>query len=245
MRAILSFVRTTLIGLACFATFTAALCIALSIAIAGPPTAAEMAGARELLAELSRALGDGMRRGRDDGCGSGSVCADAERYQVEMAEAQPAEVTPPRSAAEIAVAVEEPRADPSELLGPGDVAVAPARVDRVQPPRPRAERRASVADHRRPAPRPRIAPRRSPPPPPLRSPSQGRTETLPAATDADSLAEIRSAPEARLRHPEPYQDEQQAYEAEEWEDEPYDEEDSYEDPPYEDDYERDPYDETW
>jgi hypothetical protein len=246
MRAILSFVRASLMGLACFAAFTAALCIAFSFAIAGPPTASEMAGARELFAELSRALDDGIRRISDDGCGSDPACADTEGEEIVIADAQPAEVVRSRPAAtDVVVAVEDRRADPetSSLLGGSDFAVVPGPVERAEP-RPRAERRASVADRRRPAPRPRIAPRQTPPPP-LRAPSQGRTETLPAATDADSLAEIRSSPETRLRHPEPYQDEQPAYEAEGWEDEPYDEGDAYEEPAYEDDYERDPYDETW
>lgn len=251
MRAILSFVRASVVGLSAFVVLTASLCIALSIAIAGPPTASEMASLQEAVSIISRQVGEASRRIGEDICQSedlDALCPSDEGGTRDVAQAdlaQPPPAAPSSRAVEIAEHQQSaPRsASDTDLLGGSEASVPRASpAERAAAaPRPRAERRASSRDHRRPQPRTgRRAP--SPPPPPLLHAAQERAESLPAASDAEALAEISAAREMELRHPEPRQEEQPAYEARDWDEEYYEDEPQGDDP-YADDpaYEEEEY----
>ncbi len=264
MRAILSFVRASVIGLATFAVMTASLCIALSIAIAGPPTAEEMASVRLLFAHVSRAIDAGALRLGEDICSSpnlSALCPGEESEPVAVAEAAPPTLAPTVSRADEAIIIDAPpSAEDAPLLGglgvtdpppppPRAEPPRPPRTETARAPRPRIERRSASRDARRPASRVSTI-RRAPPP--LRHTPQERAETLPAASEGEVLREIRSAPATELRHAEPTQEQQPVQTSADWDEPGYEEDPYYEDRSYdpgsptEDEYylERDPY-ESW
>jgi hypothetical protein len=98
MRALISLVRSWLVGIGVFAAMTLSLCVALTIAIAGPPSKSEIADLRALIAEAINGRGGGAPQ-------------DVQQASAERAETEPAAVPPPSPRDRSA------RQDRSRLLG--------------------------------------------------------------------------------------------------------------------------------
>lgn len=109
MRAMVSLVRSWLVGIGVFAAMTLSLCVALTFAIAGPPTKSELADLRALIADTLRSLAPAEQN-------------DAEQRPVEHAQPAPAP--------------EPPRRERSPLLG-GPQTAAPAPEPQQAAPRRR------------------------------------------------------------------------------------------------------------
>ena len=79
MRALIFLVRSWLVGIGVFAAMTLSLCVALTIAIAGPPSKSEIADLRALIAEAINGRGGGAPQ-------------DVQQASAERAETEPAAV---------------------------------------------------------------------------------------------------------------------------------------------------------
>jgi hypothetical protein len=158
MGAMLSLIRNWLVGLGLFAGGTAAVCVALSFAIAGPPTDEEMSALSDFTGGAMREGGVLAEHAAASFCAEVDICETAP--QVAEAPAAGADLAPPplpepeplpEPAAEIVVA--------APLLGGQDDAPrtearrqrAEARGERAQPRRDRRDFRAR-AERARPAP---------------------------------------------------------------------------------------------
>jgi hypothetical protein len=248
MSATMSFLRAWIYGIGGFIVATAALTVAMAVAITGPPTASEMAG---LQAFLSRA-GDELVAAADDVGAEACVqvpelCAPERgtvTAQTSSAEAEPVGATEaPLVAPEIEVA---PPQTSQEVAPSNDVALLGAaggdeRVLRERPrAEPRAERRRASAERRverRATPTRRTRDVRRAPRPPV---AVARVESYSALPDAPAspLEELISArtPEVSPEPELPTQSEAEPVRERptQWEAEPADEAYPEDEPAYED-----------
>lgn len=123
-RAAMSLVRTWLIGIGAFAAVTAAFCIALVFAIAGPPSPAEMAGLQVVAADALHDL-DGVGRRL-----SAAVCRrlPEEARGAPCVEARAPVAAPPP--ARVVLVVDEAPEAPPQVTPTVEITAAP-----IEPPR--------------------------------------------------------------------------------------------------------------
>jgi hypothetical protein len=180
MGAMLSFVRNWLVGLGLFAGGTAAVCVALSFAIAGPPTDEEMSALSAFTDDAMREGGALAERAAASFCAEVDICESAS--QVAEAPVPRTDLAPPP--------LPEPEVLPEPvneivvaaplLGGQDDSPRTEARRQRVEPRRTRRELRAR-AEHARPA--------------PLQTPRQSAIEHL-AEREAPPIQDVPAAYQA-------------------------------------------------
>jgi hypothetical protein len=228
MGAMVSFVRNWLVGLGLFAGGTAAVCLALSFAIAGPPTDEEMAAISGFVADAMEEGGALAERAAASLCDEYDFCTDA---PVTVAEApaptanESLETPAPNALSAGPIVVEappQPALPSTPLLG-----------GREDAPRAAPERRRTVVEQPRPerrAPARRRA-ERSPRSAPLDAPRRNDLSRL-AQRERAALADLPATYQPDLG---PYQDQQTEVA-------PYEERDDYDG--WEDDR-RDPRDDPY
>lgn len=210
MRATLSLLQAWILGIGVFIAMSAAFCVALIVAIAGPPTDEEMRGMRAASNAALRSLTDALDQAGEDLCARFPQTAGADQF----CPAETAEASPPPTPAPVDIAPpastpapeSSPQAQPidtaPDLLGSSvetvpTAALAPRHrqitrsrhtAHRVRPTRPHApavHRMARIEPHAVTAP------------------------VAPAAVDAPALIDVRptTANVIQLPAPAPSQDE--------------------------------------
>jgi len=193
MRAITSLAR--------FLAATAAVCVAFSVAISGPPTQTEISWARDALGKLWRNIVGVSADVEAQACvAAGVMCAEEQAVAEEArTDAAPPIEGPPAPPLPHMAAPAEPIAPPqrsAELLGDDEIAAPPRvepRAERPRAHRPRAEVRREPLRNRR-------------PPPPLPPVGVQRADALEPGTSSE-LAEVRRSRVPQLN------EEPSAYEA--------------------------------
>ncbi|QGZ94335.1 hypothetical protein [Terricaulis silvestris] len=178
MGAVLSLIRNWLLGLGLFAGGTAAVAVALSFAIAGPPTDEEMSALSGFTDDAMREGGALAERAAASFCAEVDICETA---PVTVAEAPPSMAPPPLPEPEV---VPEPASEivvTAPLLGGQD------NAPRIEARRQRAEPRGSRRELRARAERARPAP--------LQTPRQSTIEHL-AEREAPAIQDVPAAYQA-------------------------------------------------
>lgn len=177
MGAVASLIRNWLVGLGLFAAGTAALCLAFSFAIAGPPTDEEIAAVSGFVTDAMEDGGALAERAAASLCNDYDVCGPQPITVAEAPAPEPVTEAPPQmpDAAPISEAAPEPIAPAAPLLGDRDNDT------------PRIERRPTRGD-----PPARRRAERSPRPAPLEAPHRSDLSQL-TARERAALAELPAA----------------------------------------------------
>lgn len=186
MRATLSLLQAWIVGIGVFIAMSAAFCVALIVAIAGPPTDEEMQGLRAASNAALRSLADAVDRAGDDLCERFPQTAGADQFcPAQTAEApspaSPPSVQTPPPAPAPRPARAAPPAEPPDLLG-AEATPAPAAA-----PLPRQVIRSRHARHRAPQPRRAAALRRMA----RIEPHAVTAPVAPPPADAPALIDVR------------------------------------------------------
>lgn len=158
MGAVMSYIRNWLVGLGLFAAGTAALCLAFSFAIAGPPTDEEMAAVSGFATHAMEEGGALAERAAASLCDAYDVCGPAPVTVAEAPAPEPVIEAPPPmpERAPIIETAPEPAAPVAPLLGDRD-----NDTPRIERPRQRIDPPARRRAERSPRPAPLEAPHRS------------------------------------------------------------------------------------
>lgn len=177
MGAVASLIRNWLVGLGLFVAGTAALCLAFSFAIAGPPTDEEMAAVSGFVTEAMEDGGALAERAAASLCDEYDICGPPPVTIAEAPAPTPAIEAPPRipDQSPVAEIAPEPIAPTAPLLGDRD-----EDTPRIERHRPRAD------------PPARRRAERSPRPAPLEAPHRGDLAQL-SARERAALADLPAA----------------------------------------------------
>jgi hypothetical protein len=187
MGAMLSLIRNWLVGLGLFAGGTAAVCVALSFAIAGPPTDEEMSALSAFTDDAMREGGALAERAAASFCAEVDICESAS--QVAEAPVTRTDLAPP------------PLPEPEVLPEPVNEIIVAAPLLGGQDEGPRTERRRQRAEARSERAQPRRASRdlraraERPRPAPLETPRQVAVERL-AEREAPAIQDVPAAYQA-------------------------------------------------